>query len=218
MGEPKIGVLVSGRGRGSNFAAIARASIDGSLRARVALLVATQPEHGALEAAREMQIPTLVVPHQPGADSGAWEETVRDALLKREVSCLALAGFMRHVGLTLLSAFPARIANVHPSLLPSFGGAGMWGRRVHQAVLDHGCRVSGCTVHLLDERYDAGPIIAQKCVPVEDGDTLESLAARVQAAEHELYPRCLSELANGELHLEGRRVIRTTELTTDRHR
>lgn len=217
MSEPKIGVLVSGRGRGSNFKAIARASLDGRLCARVALLVSAHSEHGALEAAREMQIPALVLPRQPGADSGAWEKAVREALLEREVSCLALAGFMCRVGPTLLAAFPSRIANVHPSLLPAFGGAGMWGLRVHQAVLDHGCRVSGCTVHLLDEHYDAGPIIAQQCVPVEDSDTPQSLAARVQAAEHELYPRCLSELANGELRLEGRRVIRTTKSATDGH-
>lgn len=210
MSEPKIGVLVSGRGRGSNFEAIARASLDGRLRTRVALLVATQHEHGALEHAREMEIPTLVLPCEPGADARAWEESARDALLQQGVTSVALAGFMRHIGPTLLGAFPSRIANVHPSLLPAFGGAGMWGKRVHQAVLDHGCQVSGCTVHLLDERYDSGPIIAQRCVPVESGDTLESLAARVQAAEHELYPRCLAELANGELRLEGRRVLRTT--------
>lgn len=209
MSEPKIGVLVSGRGRGSNFAAIARASVDGSLRAKVALLVTAHHEHGALESARAMQIPALTLPHEPGADANDWEEKVRDELLERGVSVVALAGFMRHVGPVLLNAFPQRIANVHPSLLPSFGGAGMWGKRVHQAVLDHGCRVSGCTVHLLDERYDSGPIIAQKCVPVEDGDTPETLAARVQAAEHELYPRCLGELANSELRLEGRRVFRT---------
>lgn len=208
MSEPKIGVLVSGRGRGSNFAAIARASVDGSLRAKVALLVATHHEHGALECARAMQIPALILPHEPRADASIWEEKVRDELLQRGVWVVALAGFMRHVGPVLLNAFPQRIANVHPSLLPSFGGAGMWGKRVHQAVLDHGCRVSGCTVHLLDERYDSGPIVAQKCVPVEDNDTPEALAARVQAAEHELYPRCLGELANGELRLEGRRILR----------
>ena len=208
MSEPKIGVLVSGRGRGSNFGAIARASLSGALRARVALLVATREEHGALETARELEIPALVLPFEAGTDASLWEEAVRDALLQRGVSSVALAGFMRHVGPVLLGAFPGRIANVHPSLLPAFGGAGMWGARVHQAVLDHGCRVSGCTVHLLDERYDAGPIIAQKCVPVEDGDTLQSLAARVQVAEHELYPRCLAELANGELKLEGRHVLR----------
>ncbi len=208
MSEARIGVLVSGRGRGSNFGAIARASLDGLLRAQVALLVSTHPEHGALATARELRIPTLVLTPEPGAESSRWEETVRDTLLERGVGCVALAGFLRHVGPALLGAFPRRVANVHPSLLPSFGGAGMWGQRVHQAVLDHGCRVSGCTVHLLDNRYDAGPIIAQKCVPVLDSDTPQVLAARVLAAEHELYPRCLSELANGELRLEGRRVLR----------
>lgn len=217
MSQPSIGVFVSGRGRGSNFAALARASQQGILRAQIALLVSTHGEHGALETARQRQIPTLVLPHEPSSEASGWEETVRDALLERGVECVALAGFMRHVGPTLLSAFPQRIANVHPSLLPSFGGVGMWGLRVHQAVLEHGCKVSGCTVHLLDERYDAGPIIAQQCVPVLDGDTPELLAARVLAAEHELYPRCLSELANGELRLEGRRIVRTTKFTTGGH-
>jgi phosphoribosylglycinamide formyltransferase-1 len=207
MSKPKIGVLVSGRGRGSNFTAIARAAQDGTLSAEVALLVATHEEHGALETARALQIPTLVLPLAPGSDSDAWEQTVRDALLERGVSCVALAGFMRRIGPVLLNAFPSCIANVHPSLLPAFGGEGMWGKRVHQAVIEYGCRVSGCTVHLLDERYDEGPIIGQSVVPVEDADTPETLAARVLQAEHQLYARCLSELANDALRLEGRRVL-----------
>jgi phosphoribosylglycinamide formyltransferase-1 len=208
MKDARIGVLVSGRGRGSNFGAIARASREGSLRASVALLVATDESHGAVDQARAAGIDALVLPRGVNEPAEEWEQRVCEELKSRGASCVALAGFMRRVSPVLLGAFPSRVANVHPSLLPSFGGAGMFGKRVHEAVIRHGCRVSGCTVHLLDEKYDSGPIIAQKCVPVEPDDTPEVLAVRVQAAEHELYPQCLSWLANDELRVEGRRVLR----------
>jgi phosphoribosylglycinamide formyltransferase-1 len=209
MSRARIGVLVSGRGRGSNFQALLDARSAGSLRAEVALLIATHAEHGAIEAAAEAKVPSLVLPHSGDEGVVAWEEAAVAALREHEVSGLALAGFLRRVGPTLLQAFPNRVANVHPSLLPAFGGAGMWGTRVHAAVLEHGCKISGCTVHLVDEELDAGPIIAQKCVPVLDGDTPQVLAARVQQAEHELYPACLDALAHGELRLDGRRVFNT---------
>ena len=144
----------------------------------------------------------------PAATQEEWDHQVADALYVEGVSVLVLAGYLRIVSQVLLEAFPNRILNVHPALLPSFGGKGMYGMRVHQAVLEFGCKVSGCTVHLVNERYDAGPIVAQACVAVEENDTPETLAARVQTQEHRLYPRCIELLVQDKLRVEGRRVRR----------
>lgn len=209
MTTPKIGVLVSGQSRGTNFQAILDAIARGDLNARCALLVATNELHGAVARARDASIKTLVLP--PGElTKQAWDEIVADALYEEGVSVVALAGYLRYVTSVLLDAFPGRVVNVHPSLLPAFGGQGMYGPRVHRAVLEHGCKVSGCTVHLVDERYDTGPILAQAAVPVEDDDTPDSLALRVQREEHRLFPQCLELVCSGRIRIEGRRVRRLT--------
>lgn len=206
MNLPKFGVLVSGQSRGTNFQALLDAVEKGGLRAKPALLVATNELHGAVARARDANIKTLVLPPESCESLEAWEHQVCDALYQSGVSVVVLAGYLRRVSHVLLDAFPSRILNVHPALLPSFGGQGMFGMRVHRAVLEHGCKVSGCTVHLVDEHYDMGPIVAQACVPVEDDDTPETLAARVQAQEHRLYPLCLEALIHDRIKTEGRRV------------
>ena len=127
-------------------------------------------------------------------------------LARHEVSAVALAGYLRKVPDPVVWAYRHRILNVHPSLLPAFGGPGWYGRRVHQGVLDYGCRVTGATVHLVDSEYDTGPIVLQQAVDVEPDDTAETLAARVLAVEHRLFPRALALLADGRLHVDGRRV------------
>ena len=208
MKEQRIGVMVSTRGRGSNFQAILNAHQSGALSAGVGLLVTTHEEHGAVEIARQAKIPIMVVP--PSQAPSAWEKGVAKALHEHHITHIALAGYMRRVGDTILREYQGRIVNVHPALLPSFGGVGMYGEHVHQAVLEYGCKVSGCTVHFVDERYDNGPIIAQKTVPVERDDTIESLAERVRLVENELYPQCLESLVRGHLRLEGRRVLGLT--------
>jgi formyltetrahydrofolate-dependent phosphoribosylglycinamide formyltransferase len=195
---------VSGHSRGTNFQAILDAVRDGVLHAEVALLVSTNAEHGAVEKARAAGVKTLIVP--PADSQEAWDHRVADALYQEGVSVLVLAGYLRIVTQVLLEAFPNRILNVHPALLPSFGGKGMYGLRVHQAVLEYGCKMTGCTVHLVNERYDTGPIIAQACVAVEEDDTPETLSARVQTQEHRLYPRCIEWLIQDQLRVEGRRV------------
>lgn len=205
MKEQKIGVMVSTRGRGSNFEAILKASQSGALSASVGLLVTTHEDHGAVKIAREADIPTMIL--SPSQSPAAWEKGVATALHDHKISHVALAGYMRRVGDAILQEYNARIVNIHPALLPSFGGQGMYGAHVHQAVLEYGCKVSGCTVHFVDERYDSGPIIAQRCVPVEDTDTVETLAARIRAVENELYPQCLEWLVRNHLRLEGRRVF-----------
>lgn len=206
MKTAKIGVLVSGHSRGTNFQAILDAIRDEQLHAQVALLVATNPEHGAIERAQAAGVKTLVLPPNSEETAEEWDHRVADALYEEGVSVLALAGYLRLVSHVLLEAFPNRILNVHPALLPSFGGKGMFGMRVHQAVLEYGCKVSGCTVHLVNERYDTGPIIAQACVPVEENDTPETLSARVQMQEHRLFSRCLEMVIQDQIRVEGRRV------------
>jgi phosphoribosylglycinamide formyltransferase-1 len=202
---PRIGVLVSGQSRGTNFQAILDAISRDELHARVALLIATNENHGALARARVANVKTLVLP--PGdLDRETWDEKVADAFYEEGVSVLALAGYLRYVTPVLLEAFPGRVLNVHPSLLPAFGGQGMFGNRVHRAVLEHGCKVTGCTVHLVDERYDTGPILAQACVPVLDDDTPDTLAMRVQKEEHRIYPLALEAICHDKVKVEGRRV------------
>jgi phosphoribosylglycinamide formyltransferase-1 len=206
MKTAKLGVLVSGHSRGTNFQAILSAIHEGQLHAQMALLVATDAEHGAVEKASAAGVKTLVLPPKSEVDALAWDHRVADALYEEGVSILALAGYLRMISPVLLEAFPNRILNVHPALLPSFGGKGMYGMRVHQAVLEYGCKISGCTVHLVNERYDAGPIIAQACVPVDEDDTPETLSARVQMQEHRLFPRCIEMVIQDQLRVEGRRI------------
>ena len=204
----RLGILVSGHSRGTNVQAILDAIRDGQLHAEVALLVATSQEHGAVERAQKSGVKTLVLPSDAHDSPEAWDHRVADAFYEEGVSVVALAGYLRKVSHVLLEAFPNRILNVHPALLPSFGGKGMYGMRVHQAVLEYGCKVSGCTVHMVNERYDTGPIIAQAVVTVEENDTPESLSTRVQTQEHRLYPRCIEWMIQDQLRVEGRRVRR----------
>lgn len=202
----KIGVLVSGRSRGTNFGAMMDSISRDELHAEIALLIATNEEHGAVTMAREVGIPTLILPPENSATQEEWDHLAADALYEAGASFIALAGYLRRITGVLLEAYPRRILNVHPSLLPAFGGEGMYGQRVHRAVLEHGCKISGCTVHLVDERYDTGPIVAQACVPVEDDDTPETLSARVLKQEHRLYSQCLELLVQDKIRCEGRRV------------
>lgn len=204
----RLGVLVSGRSGGTNFQAILDAIGRGDLHAQVALLVSTNAEHGAVARAAADNIKTLVLEPAVVESPEAWDHQVADALYEEGVTLVCSAGYLRRMTQVLLEAFPRRILNVHPALLPSFGGQGMYGIRVHRAVLEHGCKVSGCTVHFVDERYDTGPIVAQACVGVEDDDIPESLAARVLVQEHRLFPQCIEWVIQDQLRFEGRRVRR----------
>ncbi|BCM90883.1 phosphoribosylglycinamide formyltransferase [Abditibacteriota bacterium] len=206
MNIAKIGVLVSGESKGTNFQAILDSITRGELSARVALLVSTNDNHGAVARARDANIKTLILPAK-GLSREEWDGRVADALYEEGVSIIALAGYLRYVSSTLLEAFPGRVLNVHPSLLPAFGGQGMYGPRVHRAVLEHGCKISGCTVHLLDERYDTGPIMEQASVIIAEDETPDSLAMKVQKEEHRIYPRCLQAMVDNRISVEGRRVI-----------
>ncbi len=197
-----MGVL--GSGRGSNFAAMADAVATGVIPAEIAVVLSDVEDAGILSLARDRKIPAQFIP--PGKFRTKLEEDAERALVEAlqaaRVDLVVLAGFMRVLKGDFLRAFEGRIVNIHPSLLPSFPGLEAW-----KQALDHGVKVTGCTVHFVDAGVDSGPIIGQQTVPVLDGDTPESLQQRLHAAEHELYPRCVAALARGEISVVGRRVI-----------
>jgi phosphoribosylglycinamide formyltransferase-1 len=197
-----VGVL--GSGRGSNLQSILDAVAAGRLAARVRCVIADYPDAFILERARQAGVPAFHVdgaPFKTKLDGGA-EAQVIDLLRRHGVDTVALAGFMRIVKPGLLSAFPHRVINIHPSLLPAFPGLSAW----KQAVA-YGARVSGCTVHFVDAGMDTGPIIVQRAVPVLPDDTPEMLHARIQEQEHLAYPEALALLAAGRLRVDGRRVL-----------
>jgi formyltetrahydrofolate-dependent phosphoribosylglycinamide formyltransferase len=191
----RLAILASGGG--TNLQAIAEHfdSLGREAPATLALVVSDREGAGALERARARGTEALYLPRD--RDSHLLAE-----LQRRSITHIALAGYLRLVPADVVAFFRGRILNIHPALLPAFGGRGMYGRRVHEAVLAAGVRVSGATAHFVDERYDEGPIAAQWPVPVRDGDSTESLSLRVLRAEHRIYPPCVAALCAGTMHLE----------------
>ncbi len=201
MRKVKVGILVSGRG--SNLQAIVDNIEKGSLSAEIAIVVSDQPDAYALERARKHRIPAVHV----SAKGYKGKRDEYDALLVKElqkysVELICLAGFMRIITPTLIKAFPNRILNIHPALLPSFPGL-----HVQKAAIEHGVRFSGCTVHIVDEGMDTGPIIIQAVVPILDSDTEDSLSERILKQEHKIYSRAIQLYAEGRLTVKGRRVF-----------
>ena len=184
-------------GGGSNLQAIIDHldALHESAPAEVALVVSDRVDAGALRRARDREVAAEWVPRDR-------PEAIVEVLERHRIDLIALAGYLRKIPATVVSAFPGRILNVHPALLPAFGGPGMYGSRVHEAVLRSGARLSGPTVHFVSEQYDEGAIIAQWPVPVRSDDTPGTLGARVLAAEHLLYPRSVAALAAGTLSLD----------------
>jgi phosphoribosylglycinamide formyltransferase-1 len=185
---PRLAVLASGAG--SNLQALLDAHARGDLPCPVVLVVSNNASAGALDRARRAAIPAVHVPHRGAVDPDA---DLLAALAAHAVDVVVLAGFMRKLGPRVLAAFPGRVLNIHPGPLPRFGGPGMYGRRVHEAVLAAGMPASAATVHLVDGEYDRGPVLAVRAVAVEPGDTAEVLAERVLRAEHDLYWRVLRD-------------------------
>lgn len=183
MNKGRIAVLVGKKGRGSNMEAIVRACNEGRLPMEVACVIAPSMEAPALERARSLNVPVSVIE----AEDERFADELLAVLQQERVDLLCLAGYMRLLPAKVVRAMPNRILNIHPALLPKFGGKGMYGMRVHEAVLASGETETGATVHFVNERYDEGTILLQKRVPVEQGDTPESLAARVLPVEHETY-------------------------------
>lgn len=196
----RIAVLVSGSG--TNLQALLDAiDADPDFGGEIVVVGADRPEAGGLERARRVGIPTVVQPFAAHPDRRAFEDALIEELEAHAPDVVVLAGFMRLVTSVFLGRWPGRVLNTHPSLLPAFPGA----HGVRDA-LEHGVKLTGCTVHLVDEQMDHGPIVAQRAVEVRDDDTEASLHERIKAVEHELLPACVSLLCRGLLEIEGRRV------------
>ena len=216
----RLVVLVSGGG--TTLQNLIDRTADGRLFARIVGVVASRADSGGIERARRAGIPVTVVPSlkskspksegsepedlRPG-DLGleTFPQQVWAAVRSFDPELVCLGGWL-HL-LPIPADYRHKVLNIHPSLLPAFGGKGMYGRHVHEAVLEYGARVTGCTVHFADDTYDTGPIVVQKCVPVKDGDDPDTLAARVFQAECEAYPEAIRMIATGRVTVQGRRVI-----------
>ncbi|BDC47785.1 phosphoribosylglycinamide formyltransferase [Bryobacterales bacterium F-183] len=199
MSLRKIGILLSGRG--SNFEAIQRAIAAGTLDAEIAVVISNREAAPGIETARRFGLKTVVMPSQ-GVPREQFDRELVRVLNEHQVDLVCLAGYMRLLSGYFVQAFPQRILNIHPSLLPSFPGLDAQ----HQA-LDYGVKYTGCTVHFVDEHLDNGPIVLQAVVPVEDNDTYETLSARILAQEHQIYSKAIGIVLRGEYRIEGRRVI-----------
>jgi phosphoribosylglycinamide formyltransferase-1 len=195
----RLGILLSGRG--SNFEAIADSVAGGRIGAAIAVVISNRPEARGLEVARERGINAVSIPSK-GLDREIYDRMVVAELRKHEVDLVCLAGFMRLLSAYFVREFPLRILNIHPSLLPAFPGLDAQ----HQAI-EHGVRVSGCTVHFVDEFLDHGPIVVQTPVPVRDDDSAETLSARILREEHRIYTEAINIVLSGKWRVEGRRVI-----------
>jgi len=194
-----VGMLISGRG--SNMEALAEACAADDFPAEIRVVISNRPDASGLDKAASLGIPTAVVDHREFPDKTEFERAVIAELERRGVELICLAGFMRVLSADFVERFSMRILNIHPSLLPSFPGL-----HVQQQAIDHGVRYSGCTVHFVVPEVDAGPIIAQAVVPIEQDDTAETLAARILEQEHQVYPEAVRLFAEGRLRIEGRRV------------
>lgn len=199
-------LAVFASGGGTNFQAILDAVDNGTLPITVALCLSNTPKAGALVRAERHGIPTAMLDPRDFEVEASYIEALMRVLGEHGVNFIALAGYMRKIPAAVVAAFRGRMLNIHPALLPAFGGKGLYGRRVHEAVLAYGARWSGATVHLVDEEFDTGPIVLQEPVAVLPDDTPETLAARTLRVEHRLYPQALRHFAEGRVTVEGRIV------------
>ena len=198
----RLGVLISGRG--SNLQALIDAIRAGRLQATIAVVISNSADAAGLERARQAGIEALCIDHREFRSRDEHDRAVARELQARDVGLVCLAGYMRLVGAPLLDAFPNAILNIHPSLLPAFPGVD-----AQRQALEHGARVSGVTVHLVTAELDGGPIVIQRTVPVLDGDTPETLSARILAEEHRAYPEAVQAILEGGWRVDGRRFVRS---------
>jgi phosphoribosylglycinamide formyltransferase-1 len=194
----RLGILISGRG--SNFEAISNAINQGKLDAEIAIVISNRASAAGLELARERGIPLRVIPSQ-GFERERYDAMLVEELRTHKVDLVCLAGFMRLLSSSFVQAFPNRVINIHPSLLPAFTGLD-----AQKQALDYGVKIAGCTVHFVDEFLDEGPIILQSAVPVLDNDSVSSLSARILAQEHATYWRAIQAIVQDRVSIDGRRV------------
>ncbi len=202
MPDPSLRLAVLASGRGSNLQAIIDAIEQRRLQAVLAVVISNKAEAPALERARKHGVPALFLDPKATPGREAYDAVILEHLRKHDVRLVALAGYMKIVTRVIIDAYAHRIMNIHPSLLPAFPGLA-----AQQQALDWGAKVSGCTVHFVEEGVDTGPIIQQAVVPVLEGDTAESLEARILQQEHRIYPEAIQLFAEGRLAIEGRRVL-----------
>lgn len=204
--EEGIRIAVLASGRGTNLQAIIDATESGYIPGKVVVVISDKKDAYALERARKHGIEPLFLDPSLCSSREEYDRLLGDEIEKRKVDLICLAGFMRILTPSFINRFRNKIMNIHPALLPSFGGVGMYGERVHKAVLNSGAKITGCTVHFVTEEVDGGPIIIQEAVPVLDDDTPESLAERVLEHEHRIYPEAIRLFAEGKLEIVGKRV------------
>jgi phosphoribosylglycinamide formyltransferase-1 len=195
----RLGILISGRG--SNFEAIADSIAKGLLNAEIAVVFSNRADAHGLDSARARGIPAVCLPSK-GLDRLVYDAMLVDELHKNNVELVCLAGFMRLLSAPFIRAFPNRILNIHPSLLPAFPGLD-----AQYQAFTHGVKIAGCTVHFVDEDLDAGAILMQASVSVEDGDTVETLSARILEQEHRIYSQAIARVLSGQFTIAGRRVL-----------
>lgn len=202
----RIGVLVSGGG--TNLQSLIDSIANGKIQnAEIVCVISNKSNAYALERTRKHKIEALFINPKDSPDSERYSQKLADELKTRNVGLVCLAGFLLKLEQSFIRQFPGRIMNIHPALLPAFGGKGMYGHRVHEAVLDAGAKFSGCTIHFIDEIFDHGTIILQAVVPVLQDDTPETLAKRILEQEHKLYPEAVRLFASGKIKLQGRKCL-----------
>jgi phosphoribosylglycinamide formyltransferase-1 len=201
-----MNIAIFASGRGSNFQAILNAIDSGLLPAQIAVLISNKSDAGAMEIARAHNIPTQHLSRKMFSSEEALADAMLEVLEKNHGEFIALSGYMKKIPAQVIHQYRDRIVNIHPALLPSFGGEGMYGYRVHEAVIASGEKVSGATVHLVDEEYDRGPIVLQKTIAIAQNETPDSLAEKVLKIEHEIFPLALKAFAEGRVKVEGRKA------------
>ena len=203
----KLNIAVFASGRGSNLQAILDAIKEGKIRnTQIVVVISNNSEAGALSIARENNIPALHLSRKYFESDESFNGAILYKLQEYKVNFIVLAGYMKKIDRSIIRAFKNRMLNIHPALLPEFGGKGMYGIYVHEAVIASGARVSGATIHVVDEEYDHGPIVMQKTVTVAPNETGETLAAKVSIVEHEIYPEVIRLFAEGRVKFNGQIV------------
>jgi formyltetrahydrofolate-dependent phosphoribosylglycinamide formyltransferase len=204
MEKKRLAVFASGRG--SNFQVILDNTVSGYIPANIILLITNKPDAGALGIAGQNSIRAEVFEPKKFADADAFNAAILNILIEERIDYIVLAGYLKMIGPEITRVFSNKIVNIHPALLPSFGGKGMYGHHVHYAVFAHGVKISGVTVHLVNDEYDDGPIVMQKCVDISHLNSPEEIAAAVLKIEHQLYPKVVKALTEERIRLHGRRV------------
>lgn len=199
-------IAIFASGSGSNAEAIMRAQKQEKLSAEIGLVITNKAKAGVINKATAYNTPHIVLNKKDFTDEKTYVDTLIDTLDEKNIDFIVLAGYLQLIPARLVEKYKYRITNIHPALLPSFGGKGYYGLKVHEAVLDAGCKVSGVTVHIVDEKYDRGPIISQISVPVLEDDDPSSLAARILIEEHKIYPATLQLFAEGRVKMSNGKV------------